>query len=166
MWTVLKFDRKNLNGLLKDLSKKLNTKPKIYQPKIRFNVLKENKILSKNETFLLNDYLLCYHDSFKNIKIIESLKYCKGLKYFLKGYINSQNEINDFIQKCENHNDKEGYLKQSFFDFSKDKKLKFISGPFTDMVFNILSEQNNKIKILINNSKVTLSNTKYLFKPV
>ncbi len=166
MWTVLKFDRKNLNGLLKDLSKKLETKPKIYQPKIRFNVLRENKILSKSETFLLNDYLLCYHDSFRNIKTIESLKYCKGLKYFLDGYINSQKEINDFIQKCENHNDKEGYIKQSFFDFSKDKKLTFISGPFTDMVFNILSEQNNKIKILINNSKVTLSNTKYLFKPV
>tara|TARA_B100001996_G_C18586981_1_gene564551 strand:- start:368 stop:865 length:498 start_codon:yes stop_codon:yes gene_type:complete len=165
MWVVLKFDKKNLKFLIKELSDKLGDIPTIYLPKIKFNKIKRNKIYN-TEVFLLNDYLLCYHNSFKNYDTIDSLKYCKGLKYFLTGYMNAQDEIADFIKKCESHDDGQGYIKQSFFDFSRKQKLKFLSGPFTNMIFKIISEQNNKIKILINNSKITLSNKKYLFKPI
>ena len=72
----------------------------------------------------------------------------------------------NFIKKCEKNNDEYGYIKQSFFDFNKKQKYKFLSGPFTSMVFKIISEQKNKINILINNSKATISNKGYLFRPV
>ena len=47
------------------------------------------------------------------------------------------------------------------------KKAKFISGPFTNMIFEILEKQNNKIKILINNIVTTIPNkSNYLYQPI
>ena len=58
------------------------------------------------------------------------------------------------------------YISQTFFSFKENSKFKFLSGPFTDMIFNIIATQNKKIKILIGNFKTTVSNTEYLYRPV
>ena len=64
--------------------------------------------------------------------------------------------------------DEEGYIKQSFFnfDYSYYNKYKFLSGPFTSMIFKFISQQKNKIKILLGNFKTTVSEKEYLFRPV
>ena len=95
MWTVLKFDKKNLYLLKQDLYKKLGKDTKIYIPKLRIQKYKNNKLINK-EYNLLGDYLFCYHKSLGYKNIIDSLRYTRGLKYFLEGFIEAQNDIFNF----------------------------------------------------------------------
>ena len=45
------------------------------------------------------------------------------------------------------------------------KKAKFISGPFANMIFEILKKQKNKLKILVGNIVTTIPNKKnYLYR--
>ena len=47
------------------------------------------------------------------------------------------------------------------------KKAKFISGPFTNMMFEILEKQKSKLKIIVGNIVTTISdNTNYLYRSV
>ena len=47
------------------------------------------------------------------------------------------------------------------------KRAQFISGPFTNMMFEIIEKQKNKLKILIGNVVTTISDKgKYLFRPI
>ena len=47
MWTVLKFDKKNLSLLKKDLSDKLGKDFQIYIPKLIIQKYKNNKLVTK-----------------------------------------------------------------------------------------------------------------------
>ena len=78
MWTVLKFDKKNLYLLKQDLYKKLGKDTKIYIPKLRVQKYKNNKLINK-EYNLLGDYLFCYHKSLGYKNIIDSLRYTRVL---------------------------------------------------------------------------------------
>ena len=43
----------------------------------------------------------------------------------------------------------------------------FISGPFTNFVFDILSEQSDKIEILLGKYRTIISKeTRYLYRPI
>ena len=151
MWTVIKFDKKNLNLFKEDLKKKLGKDFKIYIPKIRLQRFQNNKLVYKDFN-LLGDYLFCYHQSFKNKKNINSLKFSRGLKYFLDGFYESQKEIS--------------VLSKSFFDLNINKKYKFTSGPFTNMIFKIIDLQKNKIQVLIGDLKTSINRKDFLFSPL
>ena len=88
MWTIIKFDKKKLNFLKVDFTKKLGKDFIIYNPKLFIQKYKNNKLINK-EFNLLGDYLLCFHKDFKNPAAINKLKFCRGLKYFLTGFIQS-----------------------------------------------------------------------------
>ena len=98
MWAILKFKKKNLPHLKKDLLNFLGNDVKFYLPKLRLQKYIKNK-LHYSESFLLDDYLLCFHKSFENKNVISSLKYCKGLKYFLNNFNEAQEEIKEFVNK-------------------------------------------------------------------
>ena len=100
MWTVLKFDKKNLSVLKEDLKSKLGNDFEIYNPKLRIQKYQNRKLISK-ELNLLGDYLFCFHKKFTYQETINSLKFSRGLKYFLNGFIQSQEEISTFIEKCK-----------------------------------------------------------------
>ena len=102
MWTVLKFDKKNLSVLKEDLKSKLGNDFEIYIPKLRIQKYQNRKLISK-ELNLLGDYLFCFHKKFTYQETINSLKFSRGLKYFLNGFIQSQEEISTFIEKCKFH---------------------------------------------------------------
>ena len=68
MWTIIKFDKKNLALLEQDLKKKLGDDLEIYIPKLRIQKYKKNKLVNK-EIYLLGDYLFCFH---KNLKFKEN----------------------------------------------------------------------------------------------
>ena len=165
MWTVLKFDKKNLALLKEDLTKKLGKDFKIYIPKLRIQKYKNNKLINK-EYNLLGDYLFCYHKSLGYKNIIDSLRYTRGLKYFLEGFIEAQNDIINFIKKCENSESKEGFLSISFFDLEVNRNYKFSTGPFSEKVFKIINLQRNRIKILMGNIKTTIKKKEFLFTPI
>ena len=56
---------------------------------------------------------------------------------------------------------------QSFFNFREITKGKFISGPFTNFVFDVIENQKNRLKVLVGNAEICLKkNSEYLFQPI
>ena len=47
--------------------------------------------------------------------IINEIQFTKGLQYFLRGFIQNQQEIKKFIDYCKSFENKEGYIMPSFF---------------------------------------------------
>ena len=78
MWTVLKFDKKNLSLLKEDLKKKLGKDYEIYIPKLKNQKFKNNKLINK-EFNLLGDYLFCFPKSLLCKNKINSLRFLRGL---------------------------------------------------------------------------------------
>ena len=165
MWVILKFKKKNLALLKKDFLKYLGEDVKFYTPKLKLQKNIKNKLQSK-ESLLLDDYLLCFHKSFENKNVITFLKYCKGLKYFLNNFSEAQEEIKKFINKCKSNEDENGFIKQCFFEFKENGVFQFLTGPFINKGFEIISKQNTTIKILIGKLTATVSKENYLFRPV
>ena len=165
MWAVIKFDIKKLASLKEDLKLKLGKNYKIYIPKIKVQKYKNNKLVSKEVT-LLGDYLFCFHNEFKNKKILSYLKFTKGIKYFLEGFVESQKEIENFLNYCNSIENKEGLISENLFELNLNKKYKFMNGPFTNKIFDIIKIQKNKIDILIGNLKTTIKREKFLSNPV
>ena len=165
MWAILKFDKKKKNFLKRDLQEKLGKDYIIYTPKILVKKYRKNIVINK-EISLLGDYLFCFHKNFKNPNIVNQLKFVRGLKYFLEGFLLSQNEIQNFVNNCKELEDTKGYITQNIFELIEGKKYKFLSGPFADQIFKIIQMQKNKINILIGNLKTRINKKEFLFYPV
>ena len=165
MWTIIKFKSNQMEILKKDILKKIGNDVKFFIPKFKIEKSFNNKVTVK-ENYLLGDYMLCFHNKFSERKNVEILKYCKGLKYFLNNYLSSQLEINYFISKCKLNEDKNGFLKQSFFSCKIGEKYEFLSGPFSKMIIKILYENKKSFDVLIGKYKATVSKEKFLFRPV
>ena len=69
----------------------------------------------------------------------------------------NQKKLEEFIKFCRLNEDANGFLTQSFFKIIKKTKAKFISGPFTQMIFDIIEDRGGKLKILLNNANMTIS---------
>ena len=165
MWTILKFDKKRLGQLKKDFSQKLGKDFQIYSPKLILQKYTKNKLIKK-EYELLGDYLFCFHKDFKSPNTMNKLRFCRGLKYFLSGFLQEQNEIQLFVTKCKSMENENGYLTQNFYKLELDKDYKFTTGPFAEKIFKIISFQKRNIGILMGNLKTTIDKQKFLFNPV
>jgi len=165
MWTILKFEKKKIKLLEEDLTKKLGKDFQIYNPKIILEKYFLNKLV-KRETSILGDYLFCYINDFKKQETINKLKFCRGLKYFLNGFCEAQEEINDFITKCKVLENKKGYLSKNIFNLEFDKDYKFVCGPFVQKIFRIVGFQKKTIDIEMGNLKTRISKEKFLFNPI
>jgi hypothetical protein len=165
VWTIIKFNKKKLNSLKEDFSNKFGKDYKIYIPKLMCQKYRNNKIVKK-EINLLGDYMFCFHSSFENTKIINTLNNLRGLKYFLTGFKDSQKEIMDFINQCKNSENKDGFLSYKFYNLKLNKSYRFFSGPFTNKIFKIIELQKNKIHILMGNLKTTVKKEDFLIQPV
>ncbi len=165
MWTIIKIEKKSISFLKSDLRKKLGGEINFYYPKFLINKSKKNKE-NAQELPLLGDYLFCFNKRFNDPRIINSLKYSRGIKYFLEGFSQSQNEIKSFISRCKESEDDKGYLTHLFFKLYCNAKYKFSSGPFTNTIFRIIELQKNKFKILIGDLKTTIRKDKFSFTPL
>ena len=124
-------------------------------------------MVKRIEKPVLENYIFCHHEKFKKYSSINEVRFLKGLEYFLNGYNQNQTEIIKFIDYCQASENKKGYLTQAFFKNMVTKKAKFISGPFANMMFEILKKQKNKLKIIVGNVVTTISdNSGYLYRPV
>lgn len=166
MWIVAKIKSKDLNIFKENLAKKFGRDISFFAPKIRYNIRNGNKTIIR-EKYLLENYIFCYHENFKNSKNLIQYNFIKGLDYFLQGYNQNQKEIINFINYCKSFENEDGYISSAFFKEMLMKKAKFISGPFTNLIFEIIEKQKNKLKILIGNYVTTIpNNTNYLYRPV
>ena len=105
----------------------------------------------------MGNYIFCYHEKFSKSNIINEIQFIKGLQYFLKGHVQNQREIKEFIEYCKSFENKDGYIMSAFFKRVIQNKGQFISGPFTNMMFEIIEKQKNKLKILVGNIITTVS---------
>jgi hypothetical protein len=168
MWVVAKIKIKNLNTFKKDLTDKLGADIIFYQPKVEYQKYNGNKF-KKFEKFILENYIFCYHKKFIQSNIVNKIKFLKGLIYFLDGCSQNENQNNiiNFINYCKTYENEAGFITQSFFKTIVSKKARFISGPFTNMIFEILEKQKNKLKILVGNIVTTIPIKKdYLYRPI
>ena len=156
MWVVAKYKPKEFKLLKDSFLKILGEMPEFYSPKIKYEKYLNNKlkVYKKN---ILENYLICKHYKFKDNKIINILKNSRGLSYFLNGFEFNQNELENFVKLCKDNEDKHGFLGQNFFSTAKKTRGKFISGPFTQMMFDIIENKEKKLKILLNNINITIS---------
>ena len=166
MWIVLKYRKREFSFLRQDFRKILGDLPLIFRPKLKYQKFIKNRLCSL-EKDILDDYLICYHVQFKNNKIMAILKNLRGLKYLLANPKTNQKEIVNFINYCKKNQDENGYIKQSFFEFSNMSKGKFLSGPFANMMFSVIENKKNKLKVLVGKVTTTITkNSNYLYCPV
>ena len=123
-------------------------------------------IITSDFVHVYVNYLFCFHKKFEDSKVINSLVYTRGLKYFLNGFVESQSEVRSFIQKCKNSEDKSGYLCNQFYELKVNSSYQFFSGPFTNAIFKIIELQKHKINVLIGDLKTTVNKKEFLFKPI
>jgi len=166
MWIIAKYKIYEFNTLKNNLKKILGNEPNYFIPKIR-----SNKVINKKfKTFqksILEGYLICFHHKFRSKNIQNILKYTKGINYILENSINNQKEISDFINRCKNFEKENGFIKQDFFCNKNFNRAKFVSGPFTNFVFDVLSKNADKIEVLIGKYKTTISKeTNFLYRPI
>ena len=81
MWIVAKYNNGQSQTLKENLSKILGSEIEFYQPKIMIELRK--KKFFKN---ILGNYVFCKHSRFSEDKILNNLKFIKGLSYFLSNY--------------------------------------------------------------------------------
>ena len=166
MWTVVKIKKKELNIFKKNLTDKIGQDIEFYYPKIEYHKNIKNKV-RKFEKLILENYVFCYHKKFKDHTNITKVKFVRGLEYFIDGYEKNQSEIIKFIDHCKSFENNKGYITPAFFKTMVTKKGQFVSGPFTNMMFEILERQKNKLKILVGNIVTTISDKKnYLYRPI
>ena len=165
MWAIIKSDKKKFLFLKKDLKQKLGKDLIIYSPKILVDKFKKNKKINC-EFNLLGDYVFCYHHKFSNPFTMNVIRFSRGLKYILDGFISSQNEIIEFIENCKKLENNKGYITENIFEILINKKYKFSSGPFTNQIFKIISMQKDIINISIGNLKTRINKKEFLFDPV
>ena len=167
MWIIIKIKKNNIEIFKNSLKEFTGEKVFFYQPKIQYDHLQINgksKTIKKN---ILGNYIFCNHDFFKDLHFINRIKSLKGLDYVLLGHLNQQKDILRFINHCKKNENSKGYLQQTFFEKTIKDKAQFISGPFVNMIFEIISKQNNKLKIILNNRFLTLNkNSNYLYRSV
>ena len=166
MWVVAKIKAKEVKIFKKNLIEKLGKDIQFYCPKIEYQQYLKRKI-KKLEKLALGNYIFCYHKNFNNSIFLNKFRFIKGLEYFLNGHYQNQNEMVEFINYCKCSENNKGYLTQAFFKTITTKKAKFISGPFTNLIFEILEKHKNKLKILIGNIVTAIPDkTKYLYRPI
>ena len=166
MWAVAKVKIKNLNTFKKDLAKKIGNDIKFYHPKIEYHKYFGDTV-KRFEKFILENYVFCYHEKFNSSDSINSVRFLKGLEYFLEGHIQNQSEMIKFIDFCKSCENEDGCLTQAFFKTMLVKNAQFITGPFANMFFQILKKRKNKLTILIGNVVTTISNKReLLYRPV
>ncbi len=166
MWIALRYNHQEYELLKENLKQKIGDCVKFYNPKIGYyKVIKSKQ--KKCEKYILENYAFCYFEKFKEKNFLNKISNIKGLSYFLHGHIQQQKEIVKFIELCTSNENEDGTLSSSFFSKLESKRAQFISGPFTNLFFDIIEKKKNKLKILLGGIVTTIdTNSNILYHPV
>ena len=163
MWTIFKFDKKQIHILEKEIKNKLGDEFLIYRPKVLIKIKSKNRLIKK-ELDILGDYLFCFHQEFKKNIILENLKFCRGIKH-IYGYKETQKEIVEFIGKCKQNENSDGYISNDFLELLVGSNYKFVSGPFTNRIFKLLEINKFRLRIALGHIKTSIERNKFLINP-
>lgn len=156
MWVVLKIKKySELNIIRKSLTDLFGSSPNLCNPKVKTKKISNKKNTNK-DTFLLEKYILIYHNKLSDQFYLNKMSYMRGIDYCLQGFKGCQNEINKFVQKCEKNQDISGYVNSDFFNLYEGMDIKFSKGPFVNFVSKIVEIQKKKLKMLVGNYSIYL----------
>ena len=162
MWLVAKIKKNEFQLFKKTLDEKIKN-VQVYAPKYECNAKTKSKKIIK---FILNSYVFINSPNFSDDYLIRKLKYTKGLEYLLEGFKSNQNQIVEFINYCKKNEDSQGNLNQSFFLSLPHTTFKFVSGPFRNFVFNLLSIKKKNLQTEYKGKIISFkSDTKFLLVP-
>lgn len=165
MWAVLKIDKDYSSIFKREFTKIMQSDVEIYSPKYLIQNFKNNKLKFK-EIKLLGNYVFCFNSNLTNKNFFNRIKYLKGFKSYVPGFIETQKEITDFISNCKKFENKDGYIENNFFSFNLKNNYKFKTGIFTNRIFEIMKFQKNSIEIMIGNLKISAKKKNFLAQPV
>tara|TARA_Y100001970_G_scaffold291640_1_gene429573 strand:+ start:3672 stop:4172 length:501 start_codon:yes stop_codon:yes gene_type:complete len=166
MWAVFKYKKENYKILKSNLNNIFKNKIIFYNPKISFEKrkLNKNQIITKH---VLEGYAFCFNEKFSKSDVLQKIKYTRGLEYFLDGYVLNQSQILTFINLCKKNEDKNGNLNQNFFSVLEKHKAKFINGPFSNLIFEIIKKNKNNIKIKLGQIPLIINkNSNYYYRSI
>ena len=162
MWLIVKYKTKEFKFFKNNLLKNIDEKTFFYYPKIqKYKISNKNKS-SGTDKNILGNYIIIYSTKFSQKFMLNKLSNIPGVSHILNGFKESQDQIKNFINHCKKHEDENGYLKQSFFEFNFLNKGKFIKGPLINYIFKVIEEQKNKLKILVNGKEVFIKKNSLL----
>ena len=154
MWTVLKLNKiSNLNMTLSSLRLFFGTMPEVCLSKIKSKKKIANKLFDK-DVYILDKYLIIYHNKLNDSFTVNKLNYINGVDYCLNGFESCQKNISDFVIKCKKNQSTDGYINSDFFNLETGMSVKFSKGPFINFVSKIIEIQKNKFKILAGNYSI------------
>ncbi len=167
MWVVGKikqFQLEKIKNNLKEKEKK-GCKIDVYAPRFAFTRKVKNKFI-KIEKNLLDNYVF-FNLNFNNFDIAcKSLKFTKGLSYILNNFKSDQETIKKFINNCKNFEDERGFIKPSFFSIIKNSRAKFLNGPFSNFVFEVIEKKEKEMNILLGSIKVRVPYERFYLKNI
>ena len=167
MWTVVKYKINEINLLKDSLKSLLGEDTVFFQPKVKIQKFVNNK-LKTFEKPILENYLIFYHPKIAENFFYSKLRYLRGLSKILSLSKIDQKDIEIFIDKCKKFESKDGYLLQEFFNNENFSEARFISGPFSNLIFKIVSKKKKEFNLLIGNLRASIKrkNTDCLFRSV
>lgn len=165
MWVVIKYKKNQYHSFVEKFSNAFGKDAEFYKPTIRCEKHSiKKKFTDKN---LLGDYVFCFHKKLKNFQLINILKNLRGLKEIINGHVFYQKEISNFVEMCKSYEDSNGFITQDFFNHLQITKGKFVTGPLTNLIFDVVSMNSKNLKISINNKTIILDKkTRYIYQPV
>ena len=86
MLAIAKIKKSEINFFKKEIFNKVGKDTLIYIPKVKVQNFKNNKLQNK-EKYVLEDYIFCFNKKFQDEKSLQLIKFIKGLKYFLPGFL-------------------------------------------------------------------------------
>ena len=155
MWTVIKYKKNYFQQIENSLKNNFDQSIKLYRPEIKYI----KKIKNKNKSLIipiLNNYVFCYSKKFETYGTETRCKYLKGIDYFLKGYRSNQSEIINFINFCKKYENKDGSILPNFFSDLQINRGKFLNGPFSNIIIDVLERNKNFLKISFGNFKARI----------
>jgi len=167
MWIVVKYNFNEEELLKSQLIKNFGNETFFYNPKIRITKVVNNNF--KNfEKKIINNYLLCFNKKFKELSLLKTIKFLKGLSHLLPGCFFNQKNISDFFNNCKNNEDNDGFLKSDYLlNLIKKKDINLKLNIFSDLNCELIGKNRKYTEVLMNNKLVKVNNnSKLLFQPI
>ena len=89
MWTIAKIKLSEIEHFKKEVIKKIGSDTLFFIPKVKIQNFQKNKLKNK-EKYILEDYIFCFNRKFSDKKTFQTIKFIKGLKYFLSSCFSEQ----------------------------------------------------------------------------
>tara|TARA_Y100001970_G_scaffold291558_1_gene429173 strand:- start:1154 stop:1654 length:501 start_codon:yes stop_codon:yes gene_type:complete len=166
MWVVVQYNRHEEDLFKNEMKLKFGQETRFYSPKAIVTKIINNSF-KKVEKKLINNYLLCFNEKFKDKNFLNIIRTIKGLNNMLAGSLYNQKNILDFLHFCKKNEDLNGFLKFDFFkeNITKNKDT-FFSKIFPNLNYKLINEKKS-FSFFINGKLVRVKNKpNIVFNPI